>query len=195
MNSAVNRLRTPVLLLALYFAFEVFNRYTFGWSPPLTTVLLEAIIYNVIRKEHSNHDFIPQTARAGAIYNVLRILIVALLAVSLILGHHIHIGGSAYAGTMAENYIEPYSWFDAIAFICIFFVLILAGRTICQIALTYCSKAKTVPAKKISSIPLKPFLMASAIVLALLLPYLLTYWPDKAIRNTHDSSINENGYI
>ena len=166
MNSAVNRLRTPVLLLALYFAFEVFNRYTFGWSLPLATLFLVAIIYNVIHKEHGNYDFIPQTTRAGVTYNVLRVLIMALLAVSLILGHHIHIDRSTYAGTMAENYIEPYSWFDAIAFICIFFVLMLAERTISQIALTYCSKAKTVPPKKISSIPLKPYLKASAIVLA-----------------------------
>lgn len=187
MNSVVTRLRTPVLLLALYFAFEVFKRYTFGWSLPLTTVLLVAIIYNVIRKEHSNHDFIPQTAGAGAIYNVLMVLIMALLAISLILGHHIHIGGSTYAGTMAENHIEPYSWFDAIAFICIFFVLILAERTISQIALTYCSKAKTASPKKISSIPLKPFLIVSTIVLALWLPYLLTYWPGLIFGDTLNS--------
>ena len=125
MNSTVNRLRTPVLLLVLFFAFEVFNRYTFGWSLPLATALLVAIIYNVIRKERGNHDFIPQAIRAGVTYKVLRVLIMALLAVSLILGHHIHIGGSTYAGTMTENYIESYSWFDAIAFVCIFFVLLL----------------------------------------------------------------------
>lgn len=187
MNSTVNRLRTPVLLLLLYFAFEVFNRYTFGWSLPLATALLVAIIYNVILKEHINHDVIPQATRAEVTYKVPRVLIMALLAVSLILGHHIHISGGTYAGTMAENYIDPYSWFDAIAFICIFFVLILAERTISQIALTYCSKAKTIPVNKISPIPLKPFLVASAIVLALWLPYLLTYWPGLIFGDTLSS--------
>ena len=42
------------------------------------------------------------------------IVAIAFLALSLVLGHHIHLGENTYSGTIVENFIEPYSWFDAV---------------------------------------------------------------------------------
>ena len=67
----------------------------------------------------------------------LTIVAIALLALSLVLGHHIHIGENPDNGTIAENFIEPYSWFDAVAYVCILYVLILMARAITQITIDY----------------------------------------------------------
>lgn len=177
MKINLKRLNIPVQILILYFSIEVFARYCFGYSAPLVTAILTIVLLVYSRKGHTGCIEVFQNANKDCGLSLLEIIILTLFTFSLILGHHIHIGGSTYVGTVAENYIEPYSWFDVIAFICILFVLLLAERAISQTAFTCCSKAKTVPAKTISPIPLKPFLIASAIVLVLWLPYLLTYWP------------------
>lgn len=177
MHPLANRLRLPVHVFVLYFSISVFTQYTFGYSLPIVAALLALALLIVCHKRSLKNDKGSQNKTKWRGHDSLMIVALALLAFSLVLGHHIHIGENTYSGTIAENYIEPYSWFDAVAYICILYVLMLISRTITQIVSDYRSKYTSGTAVKVSSIPLKPFLIVSAAIAALWLPYLLAYWP------------------
>lgn len=177
MHPLAKRLRLPVHVFVLYFSISVFTQYTFGYSLPIVAALLTLVLFIVCHKHSFKTDKRSQNKTKWRGREALMIVALALLAFSLVLGHHIHIGENTYSGTIAENYIEPYSWFDAVAYICILYVLILISRAITQITTDHRSKYAGGTAVKVSSIPLKPFLIASAAIFALWLPYLLAYWP------------------
>lgn len=63
----------------------------------------------------------------------------------------------------------------------------LTARSITQITLDYRLKANHRTVTKVSSIPLKPFLISSAAIAALWLPYLLAYWPGLIFGDTLSS--------
>lgn len=189
MSSITNRLRMPIQFLVLYFSADIFIRYTFSYSLPLVSALFTLgliTFYHFLRKK--NTDF--QNKTKWRVCGPLSIVVLALFAFSLVLGHHIHIGEDTYAGTAVENYIEPYSWFDVVAFICILYVLMLMARAITQITFDYRLKYTSGASPKVTPIPLKPFFIASAAIAALWLPYLLTYWPGLLFTDTL-SSLNQ----
>ena len=189
MSSLTNRLRLPIQFLILYFSADIFVRYTFGYSIPLVSALFTLALITFCHFSRKNTTD-SQHKTKWQVCGPLPIVVLALFAFSLVLGHHIHIGEDTYAGTTAENYIEPYSWFDAVAFICILYVLMLIARAITQITLDYRLKYTSGAALKVTSIPLKPFFIASAAIAVLWLPYLLTYWPGLLFTDTL-SSLNQ----
>lgn len=184
MHPLTKRLRLPVHVFVLYFSISVFTQYTFGYSLPIVAALLALALLIVCHKRSLKNDKGSQNKIKWRGRKSLMIVALALLAFSLVLGHHIHIGENTYSGTIAENYIEPYSWFDAVAYICILYVLMQISRAIAQIASDYRAKYASGTAVKVSSIPLKPFLIASAAIAALWLPYLLAYWPGLIFSDT-----------
>ena len=184
MHPLAKRLRLPVHVFALYFSISVFTQYTFGYSLPIVAALLTLALFIICQKHSLKNDKCSQNKTKWRGLKSLMIVALALLAFSLVLGHHIHIGENTYSGTIAENYIAPYSWFDAVAYICILYVLMLISRAITQIASDYRAKYASGTAVKVSSIPLKPFLIASAAIAALWLPYLLAYWPGLIFSDT-----------
>lgn len=184
MHPLAKGLRLPVHVFALYFSISVFTQYTFGYSLPIVAALLTLALFIICQKHSLKNDTCSQNKTKWRGRKSLMIVALALLAFSLVLGHHIHIGENTYSGTIAENYIEPYSWFDAVAYICILYVLMLISRAITQIASDYRAKYASGTAVKVSSIPLKPFLIASAAIAALWLPYLLAYWPGLIFSDT-----------
>lgn len=184
------RLRLPVHVFVLYFSISVFTQYTFGYSLPIVAALLTLALFSIRQKHSLKNDKGSQNKTKWRGRDSLTIVALALFAFSLVLGHHIHIGEDSYAGTITENYIEPYSWFDAVAYICIFYVLMLMVYAITQTMTGPRLKYASGTAVKVSSIPLKPFLIASATIAALWLPYLLAYWPGLIFGDTL-SSLNQ----
>lgn len=176
MHPLAKRLRLPVHVFVLYFSIAVFTQYTFGHSLPIVAALLTLALF-IIQKQSLKNDKGSQNKTMWRGRDSLTIVATALLALSLVLGHHIRIGENPDHGTIAENFIESYSWFDAVAFICILYVLILMARTITQITIDYRLKNNPGAAVKVSSIPLKPFFVTSTVIAVLWLPYLLAYWP------------------
>lgn len=187
MHPLAKRLRLPVHVFVLYFSISVFTQYTFGYSFPIVAALLTLALLIICQKHSLKNDKGSQSKTKWRGRNSLIIVALAFFAFSLVLGHHIHIGEDSYAGTIAENYIEPYSWFDAVAYICIFYVLMLMAHAITQITTGPHLKYASGTAVKVSSIPLKPFLIASATIAALWLPYLLAYWPGLIFGDTLSS--------
>lgn len=187
MHPLAKRLRLPVHVFVLYFSISVFTQYTFGYSFPIVAALLTLALFIICQKHSLKNDKGLQSKTKWRGRNSLIIVALAFFAFSLVLGHHIHIGEDSYAGTIAENYIEPYSWFDAVAYICIFYVLMLMAHAITQITTGPHLKYASGTAVKVSSIPLKPFLIASATIAALWLPYLLAYWPGLIFGDTLSS--------
>lgn len=108
-----------------------------------------------------------------------------LLAVSLILGYHISINGNTYAGIASNNYILPYSVFDAVALLLMLPCLLLFGlKTYSFIASPDLSNNYTNPKLKKTSLSkhIAPLQLKHIILLALIpficwIPYLLIYWP------------------
>lgn len=190
MHPLAKKLRLPVHVFVLYFSISVFTQYTFGYSLPIVATLLTLALFIACHKYSLKNDKGSQNKTNLRGRESLIFVVLALFAFSLVLGHHIHIGEDTYAGTAAENYIEPYSWFDAVAFICILYVLMLMARAITKIALDYRLKYTSGAALKVKSIPLKPFFIASAAIAVLWLPYLLTYWPGLIFTDTL-SSLNQ----
>lgn len=176
MHPLAKRLRLPVHVFVLYFSISVFTQYTFGYSLPIVAALLTLALF-ICQKHSLKNDKGSQNKTMWRDRDSLTIVAIALLALSLVLGHHIHIGENPDHGTIAENFIESYSWFDAVAFICILYVLILMARAITQITIDYRLKNNPGAAVKVSSIPLKPFFVTSTVIAVLWLPYLLAYWP------------------
>lgn len=187
MHPLAKKLQFPVHILALYFSISVFTQYTFGYSLPIVAALLTLALFIFCQKHSLKNDKGSQNKTKWQGRDSLMIVAIALLALSLVLGHHIHIGENRYAGTIAENFIEPYSWFDAVAYVCIIYVLMLMARSITQITLDYRLKDNPRTVTKVSSIPLKPFFIASAAIAALWLPYLLAYWPGLIFGDTLNS--------
>lgn len=190
MHPLAKRLQLPAHVLVLYFSISVFTQYAFGYSLPIVAAPLTLALYIVCHKHSLKTDTCSQNKTKWRSRNLPMIVGLALLALSLVLGHHIHIGENTYAGTITENYIEPYSWFDAVAYICILYVLMLISRAITQITTDHRLKCASGTAVKVSSIPLKPFFISSAAIVALWLPYLLTYWPGLIFGDTL-SSLNQ----
>lgn len=187
MHPLAKRFRLPVHVFVQYFSISVFTQYTFGYSLPIVAALLTLALFIICQKHSLKNDKGSQNKTKWRGRDSLMIVALAFFAFSLVLGHHIHIGEDSYAGTIAENYIEPYSWFDAVAYICIFYVLILMVHAITQITTGPRLKNASGTAVKVSSIPLKPFLIASATIAALWLPYLLAYWPGLIFGDTLSS--------
>lgn len=190
MHPLAKRLQLPVHILVLYFSISVFTQYTFGYSIPIVTALLTLTLLIVCRKHSLKNERGSQNKTKWRGRESLMIVVLALFAFSLVLGHHVHIGEDSYAGTIDENYIEPYSWFDVVAYICIFYVLMLMVHAITQITTGPRLKYASGTAVKVSSIPLKPLFIASATIAALWLPYLLAYWPGLLFTDTL-SSLNQ----
>lgn len=180
---------TPVQLVALFFSAEILVRYTIGNSAPLVAAAITFALCMFYRKEGNSWSIAFQTIKERRALGALEFVALALFVLSLVMGNHIHIGGSTYAGTIAQNYIEPYSWFDIVAYMCILFVLTLITHALGQILLSATPKiglkAKGVNAA--SPIPLIPVLSTSAMLLTLWLPYLLTYWPGLIFGDTLSS--------
>lgn len=187
MHPLAKRLRLPVHVFVLYFSISVFTQYAFGYSLPIVAALLSLALFIICQKHSLKNDKGSRNKTTWRGRDSLMIVAIALLALSLVLGHHIHIGDNTYSGTIAENFIEPYSWFDTVAYICIFYVLMLMARSITQITLDYRLKDNPRTVTKVSSIPLKPFFISSAAIAALWLPYLLAYWPGLIFGDTLSS--------
>lgn len=190
MHPLAKRLQLPVHVLVLFFSISVFTQYTFGYSLPLVAALLTLALLIICHKHSPKNDKSSKNKTKWRGHESLMIVAVALLAFSLVLGHHIHIGENTYSGTIAENYIEPYAWFDAVAYICILYVLMLISRAITQITTDHRLEYANGTVATVSPIPLKPFIIASAAIAALWLPYLLTYWPGLIFGDTL-SSLNQ----
>lgn len=187
MHPLAKRLRLPVHVFVLYFSISVFTQYAFGYSLPIVAALITLALLISWQKHSLKNNKGLQNKTKWRGRDSLMIVAIALLALSLVIGHHIHIGENTYSGTIAENFIEPYSWFDAVAYICIFYVLMLMARSITQTTLVYRLKGNPRTVTKVSSIPIKPFLIASATIAALWLPYLLAYWPGLIFGDTLSS--------
>lgn len=187
MHPLAKRLRLPVHVFVLYFSISVFTQYTFGHSLPIVAALLTLALFIICQKHSLKNEKSSQNKTMWRGRDSLTIVATALLALSLVLGHHIHIGGNTVHGTIAENFIEPYSWFDAVAYICIFYVLMLMARSITHITLGYRLKDTSRTVTKVSSIPLKPFFISSAAIAVLWLPYLMAYWPGLIFGDTLSS--------
>lgn len=190
MHPLAKRLQLPVNVLVLYFSLSVFTQYAFGYSLPIVAAFLMLALFIVCHKHSLKTDKRSQNKTKWRGRDLPMIVGLALLALSLVLGHHIHIGKDTYAGTITENYIEPYSWFDAVAYICILYVLMLISRAITQITTDYRLKCASGTAVRVSSIPFEPFFIATAAIVALWLPYLLSYWPGLIFGDTL-SSLNQ----
>lgn len=190
MHPLAKILRLPVHVFVLYFSISVFTQYAFGYSLPIVAALLTLALFIICQKHSLKNDKCSQNKTKWRGHDSLMIVAIAFLALSLVLGHHIHLGENTYSGTIVDNFIEPYSWFDAVAYICIFYVLMLMARSITQITLGYRLKDTSRTVTKVSSIPLKPFFISSATIAVLWLPYLLAYWPGLIFGDTL-SSLNQ----
>ncbi|WP_346675706.1 DUF6020 family protein [Enorma phocaeensis] len=96
-----------------------------------------------------------------------------MLSLAIVLGFHIQITGPTYDGSIQENYISPYSWFDLSAFLCIWIEASI-------LALALYSKVKALrlsPSSNEGSVQVRQVLPLASIILLLWIPYLLTWWP------------------
>lgn len=103
-----------------------------------------------------------------------------LLGVSIVLGYHIVIEGSAYSGLMGENYISAYAIVDALALILIPLGLYPVLSSVFQLLKNSCEKQQGICQENHTSLEKVSFgsIIAFAAILFLAwIPYLLTYWP------------------
>ena len=103
-----------------------------------------------------------------------------LLGVSIVLGYHIVIEGSAYSGLMGENYISAYTIVDALALILIPLGLYPVLSSVFQLLKNSCEKQQGICQENHTSLEKVSFgsIIAFAAILFLAwIPYLLTYWP------------------
>ena len=105
------------------------------------------------------------------------------LDATLILGYHISINGDIYFGLASENYIDPYSFLDIIAFLFMLPTLLLLSLKVYSLTapLAASPKAKTNSPVRfsldINPIELRKVALLSLIPFLCWLPYLLIYWP------------------
>ena len=114
MHPLAKKLRLPIHFFVLYFSISVFTQYAFGYSLPIVAALLTLALFIICQKHSLKNDKCSQNKTKWRGHDSLMIVAIAFLALSLVLGHHIHLGESTYSGTIVENFIEPYSWFDAV---------------------------------------------------------------------------------
>lgn len=113
-----------------------------------------------------------------------------LLSLSLVVGFHIEIGDSPYAGLLTENYITPYSKIDLVGFFFIaaeVFILslsmfLLSERTLpksIQMSSSQTGKqpVSCVAKKNVVTIDKKILILCVILLELMWLPYLFAYWP------------------
>lgn len=96
------------------------------------------------------------------------------IALSVVLSNHIQITGNTYSGLATQNYITPYDLSDIGVLVAVFTVALL-----CCLALYHITR-KAITAKSARDnkpLAAKPIAACTAIMFALHLPYLLTYYP------------------
>lgn len=122
-----------------------------------------------------------------------------LFDVSLVLGRHIVVGDT-YSGLMDENYIEPYSALDAIAFLFMFALLFLYSLALYRFlagphrATSDADAAKTATDQRIN---VRIVIVVAVILFLLWLPYLVVYYPGFVFGDTMNSIrqiVGEEGF-
>lgn len=112
----------------------------------------------------------------------------AFFAISIVLGKHIVMTGSSYAGTVAENYIAPYGLMDLVAFVdvavvCLYLISclfgVLHGRGGVSGLPSQINLDGSVFGKRMTACAL--------CLLVLWLPWLLAYWPGFIFSDTLSS--------
>ena len=96
------------------------------------------------------------------------------ISLSVVLSNHIQITGNTYSGLATQNHITPYGLSDIGVLVAVFTVVLL-----CCLAL-YPITRKAITAKSAGDnkpLAAKPIAACTAIMFALHLPYLLTYYP------------------
>lgn len=119
-----------------------------------------------------------------------------LFDISLILGYHIDINGSTYAGLAAENYISPYSYLDLIAFFfmlpCLL-VLAMGGYSLITHAFKKPNSSTSINTICLDTIDIKSIVLLSLIPFICWIPYLLIYWPGFIFGDTLSSLAQATG--
>ena len=96
------------------------------------------------------------------------------ISLSVVLSNHIQITGNTYSGLATQNHITPYGLSDIGVLVAVFTVVLL-----CCLALYHITR-KAITAKSAGDnkpLAAKPIAACTAIMFALHLPYLLTYYP------------------
>lgn len=105
-----------------------------------------------------------------------------LLSLVIVLGYHIEVSENYYAGTVDDNYITPYGPFDLFALFMIaatlFVMLTAAFRKLKTIAVARRVRGgRTEGLVRPGNVPARRVALYAAVIFALWIPYLLTYWP------------------
>lgn len=96
------------------------------------------------------------------------------IALSVVLSNHIQITGNPYSGLATQNYITPYGLSDIGVLVAAFTVVLLCCLALYQIT---CKAITAKSAGNNKPLAAKPIAACTAIMFALHLPYLLTYYP------------------
>lgn len=110
----------------------------------------------------------------------LLVLFSLLLAVTIIVSNHIHINSSSgitYAGTIAQNYIEPFSLFDMLGFLVVSFSLLALSSVLTSFVISHCCKKENRLMARFQEMDRAKFVALFVLFVVAWFPYLLVYWP------------------
>lgn len=96
-------------------------------------------------------------------------------SVFFVLGHHIQITGDTYTGSYYDNYIDPYSFMDIVAFIFIAIAIYLISSSAFRLILNRTNRSVKFP--NLEVISRKKVLICASALFLLWIPYFLSYWP------------------
>lgn len=182
--STRNALFTTCLCLLSAVSAFFLTKYLRFENPTLSSVVLFGAMLFAIRFVLRNETAIARK------HVVVSAVFSFLLSLSLVVGFHIEIGDSPYAGLLAENYITPYSKMDLVGFFFIAVEIFILSLSVLLLSDHTLSKSIQMPSNQTDKQPVscvakknavtidKRMLILCAILLELVwLPYLFTYWP------------------
>ena len=164
--------------------------FTGSVSIPVAAALFVAVLSLNLLVQHQATDGCSDISRLQIF---LAVAFSALFSGSVVLGAHIHIGGSLTGGNATVNYISQYTWADLFGYIALvaFFSWIIV-----QLLQLLKSQAHSISKASIDlSFPrLKEVAPRALLIFVFYIPWLLAYWPGLFFGDTYSSYAQATGW-
>lgn len=161
-----------------------------GSSDYFITLILSLFSLAVQRSiiVNSNRRRIAKSITASPRSAALLLSLSVLFSIATLYSSHLNITGSLYSGTMAQNTLRPFSWFDILNFTGVLFIsfLLLFGLVV-QIQLHRSNISDKLINDKLINISSKSVLKTFIVIIVCWLPYLFAYWPGLIYGDTTSS--------
>ena len=137
---------------------------------------------------NSNRRRIAKSITASPRSVALLLSLSVLFSIATLYSSHLNITGSLYSGTMAQNTLRAFSWFDILNFTGVLFIsfLLLFGLVV-QIQLHRSNISDKLINDKLINISSKSVLITFIVIIVCWLPYLFAYWPGLIYGDTTSS--------